>query len=75
MDQCLPRSCSLVGTAYHVLHDIYTQRAGIIGHGNPDAKSNKHDHRGNTKDQHVFLAMSEKVYVSAFDHIVEQWEA
>lgn len=59
-----------VGT-YHVLHDINTQRAGIVGHWNSDAEANKHDYGRDAKDQHVFLAMSEKVYASA--HVTVQW--
>jgi hypothetical protein len=51
--------------AYHVLHDINPQRTRIVGHGNPDAEANKHDYGGDAKDQHIFLAMSEKVYGSA----------
>ena len=51
--------------AYHVLHNVYPQRAGIICHWDPDAETNQHDYRRDTKDQHVFLAMSEKVLQSA----------
>lgn len=54
------------GTAtYHVLHDIDTQRARIVGHWDPHAETDEHDYRRNTKDQHVLLAMSEEVCLSA----------
>lgn len=47
--------------AYHVLHDINTQRTRIVGHGNPDSETNQHDYGRDAKDEHIFLAMSEKV--------------
>jgi hypothetical protein len=53
--------------AYHVLHDINTQRTRIIGHWNPDAEANKHDYGRDAKDEHIFLAMSEKVCGLAHD--------
>ena len=63
--------CDVGREAYHVLHDINTQRAGVVGHGNPDAETDKHDYGRYAKDQHIFLAMSEKVYGSA--HVTDQW--
>ena len=56
---------------HHVLHDVDPQRAGIIGHWNPDSEANQHDYGRDAKDKHIFLAMSEKVYGSA--HVTVQW--
>lgn len=56
-----------VRSAYHVLHDINTQRTRIVGHWNPDAETNQHNYGRDAKDEHIFLAMSEKVYGLAHD--------